>query len=178
MTDVNSARRRFSLVLIVLLCLDVAAIGVLISPIGRSSRSAHTRLQQLWSQLRDKDREAMPLRGIDGKVVEAKQEIQGFFAGRLPSSYAAVSDRLNKVAGSSGITLANVRYDTEPAAVAGLDRVSIDLAISGDYLQAVKFINALERDKMFFLVNGVAVQGSGSGVVRLQLNVETYLKSA
>ena len=33
----------------------------------------------------------------------------------------------------------------------------MEITLSGDYLQEVKFINALERDKMFFLIDGIAL---------------------
>jgi type IV pilus assembly protein PilO len=40
----------------------------------------------------------------------------------------------------------------------------------------VKFINALERDKIFFVIGGVTL-GEQQGNVRLQLKLETYLRS-
>ena len=58
----------------------------------------------------------------------------------------------------------------------GLRNLNIDLALSGSYLQEVKFINALERNKLFFLIDGVTL-GEQQGNVRLQLKVETYLRS-
>ena len=38
--------------------------------------------------------------------------------------------------------------------VEDLHKLYIEIALSGDYLQEVKFINGLERDKMFFLIDG------------------------
>ncbi len=55
-------------------------------------------------------------------------------------------------------------------------RGSVQFHPSGSYLQEVKFINELERDKMFFLIDGVAL-GEQQGNVRLQLKLETYLRS-
>jgi hypothetical protein len=40
----------------------------------------------------------------------------------------------------------------------------------------VKFINALERSKLFFLIDGVTLVEQ-QGNVRLQLKVETYLRN-
>jgi type IV pilus assembly protein PilO len=51
----------------------------------------------------------------------------------------------------------------------------MEITLSGDYLQEVKFINALERDKMFFLIDGITL-GEQQGNVRLQLKLETYLR--
>jgi type IV pilus assembly protein PilO len=68
-----------------------------------------------------------------------------------------------------------VKYDEKDAPIGGLRKLSIEIALSGDYLQEVKFINALERDPMFFLVDGISL-GEQQGNVRLQLKLETYLR--
>jgi len=49
--------------------------------------------------------------------------------------------------------------------------------LSGDYLQIARFINELERDKLFYIVDGVQLGSSESGTVRLQITVETYLRT-
>ena len=59
----------------------------------------------------------------------------------------------------------------------GVRRVEIDADLAGDYLQLVRFINALERDQVFFLVDSVVLGGEQNGVVKLQLKLETYLKT-
>ena len=53
---------------------------------------------------------------------------------------------------------------------------TIEADLAGDYLQLVRFINALERDQQFFLVDSVVLGGEQNGVVKLQLKLETYLK--
>jgi len=58
----------------------------------------------------------------------------------------------------------------------GVRRVEIEADLAGDYLQLVRFINALERDQQFFLVDSVVLGGEQNGVVKLQLKLETYLK--
>ena len=83
---------------------------------------------------------------------------------------------LGKVAGDTGVHLTAVKYDDKDAVIEGLRKLNIEITLSGDYLQEVKFINALERDKMFFLIDAVAL-GEQQGNVRLQLKLETYLRS-
>ncbi len=53
----------------------------------------------------------------------------------------------------------------------------IDANFVGDYLQVVKFINAMERDKTFFILDSVTLGEAQGGTVRVQLKFETYLKS-
>ena len=48
--------------------------------------------------------------------------------------------------------------------------------MAGDYLQLVRFVNGLEREQMFFLVDSVGLAGDQAGLVKLQLKLETYLK--
>jgi hypothetical protein len=39
-----------------------------------------------------------------------------------------------------------------------------------------RFINATERDEMFFIINSVTLGGEPQGPVRLNVKLETYLK--
>jgi Tfp pilus assembly protein PilO len=176
MAGLKETRRRFTVALITLAAISLVAIGILISPIGKSSRKGPQRLEGLWNELRTKDREVIPLRGIDKKVLTAKQEIVGFYDARLPASYASVFDQLGKLASGSGVQLTSGRYHTEPADVSGLQRIDIEANISGSYVNVVKFINTVERDKMFFLVDGVALGEQQAGAVSLQIQIETYLR--
>ena len=60
----------------------------------------------------------------------------------------------------------------------GLRPVEIQADFSGDYLQLVRFINALERDPLFFIIDSVELGGEQGGVVKLQLKLETYQKAS
>jgi type IV pilus assembly protein PilO len=41
----------------------------------------------------------------------------------------------------------------------------------------VRFINALERDKLFFIVDSVELGGEQGGQVKLGMKLETYLRA-
>ena len=49
--------------------------------------------------------------------------------------------------------------------------------VSGDYLQLVRFVNALERNKIFFMVDELELGNEQSGTVKLQIKLETYLRT-
>jgi hypothetical protein len=53
----------------------------------------------------------------------------------------------------------------------------MDASLSGDYRPLVLFVNGLERDKTFFLINGVTLTGQQSGTVGLRLRLTTYLRA-
>ena len=68
-------------------------------------------------------------------------------------------------------------YKTDEAEIEGLEKKEVDADVSGDYLQVARFINALERNKLFFIVDGVQLGSEQSGGVKLQIKVETYSRT-
>jgi hypothetical protein len=143
---------------------------------GRSREARQRDLDALQSQLVAKRLEVLPTRGMDGKLKQASTDITDFYKDRFPAQYSSVSEELGKLASQSGVQISAVKYDDKDTPVEGLRKLNVEVAISGSYLQEVKFINALERDKLFFLVDGVTL-GEQQGNVRLQLKMETYLRT-
>jgi hypothetical protein len=54
--------------------------------------------------------------------------------------------------------------------------VTVTANLGGNYEEAMKFINALERNKMFFIVDAVNLGDQNGGNVRLNISLETYMK--
>ena len=175
MASIREVRKALVPVLIGLVVLDLAAVGYLVSPMGRSRKSRQRDLVQLQAQLVAKRQEVLPARGMDGKLKQASTDIAGFYKDRFPAQYSTVSEELGKLAGQTGVQIAGVKYDDKDTPVEGLRELNIEIALSGSYLQEVGFINALERDQLFYVVDGVAL-GEQQGNVRLQLKVQTYLR--
>ena len=55
--------------------------------------------------------------------------------------------------------------------------MEIEADLGGSYTSLAKFINALERDEMFFIIDSVTLGGSPQGPVSLNMKLETYLKA-
>jgi hypothetical protein len=68
------------------------------------------------------------------------------------------------------------KYKEEDTEISGVVPVEIDGSFSGDYLQLVRFINALERSKLFFAVDSVDLAGESTGTVKLQITMHSYLR--
>ena len=176
MASIREARKTLIPAVIALVVIDLACVGYLLSPAGRSRQARQRDLDALTVQLAAKRQEVLPTRGMDGKLKQASTDIADFYKMRFPVQYSAVSEELGKLAAANGVQIAAVKYDDKDAPVEGLRKLSLELALSGSYLQEVKFINALERDKLFFVIDGVTL-GEQQGNVRLQLKVETYLRT-
>lgn len=176
MATIRDIRRTTTPVVGVLAVLILACVVYIFSPAGRSRQARAREYQQLQSEVLAKRKEVLPTRGMDEKLKQASLDIDGFYKSRFAAEYSTVTEELGKVAGDTGVHLAAVKYDDKDAPVEGLRKLEIEITLSGDYLQEVKFINALERDKIFFLIDGVSL-GEQQGNVRLQLKVETYLRA-
>jgi type IV pilus assembly protein PilO len=176
MASIRETRRKLMPVVIALAVLDLACVGYVLSPAGRSRQARQREYSQLRAQLVAKQEEVLPTRGMDGKLKQASHDITGFYDGRFPAEYSSVSEELGKIAADTNVHLSGIKYEEKPAPIEDLRKLNIEIALAGDYLSEVKFINGLERDKMFFLIDGIAL-GEQQGNVRLQLKLETYLRA-
>jgi len=177
MTDVKHTRRKLTIALVALLCLDVACVAVLVSPIGRASRDGRRTESALWSELQTKTHQTLPLHGLDSKIKDAKSEITQFYDERFPDRFAKVPEELGKLAADNGVMLSSVKYSSEDTDVPGIRMVRVEAAIDGDYFKEARFINAVERDKTFFIIDSVALGEQQKGGVHLQIVFETYVRS-
>jgi hypothetical protein len=125
------------------------------------------------------DAAAEPLRGLDAKLAKSTGEADRFYRERLPAVQSQVLGEIGDLARRSNVRMTRVTYS--PALVlAGtssqLTEEKMDASLSGDYRPLMQFINSLERDKMFFVIEGVTLNGQQSGTVNLRLRLTTYLR--
>jgi Tfp pilus assembly protein PilO len=170
-------RRKLKIVMMVMGGVDLVALILLLSPIAGSGDSRHQEMQQLAAEQRRKTKQVEPLRGLDKKVVLAKDQIDAFYKERVPTRQSAVTDELGKLASESGVKITQAKYDTKDPEDVGLTPVSVEATCEGSYVQLVRFINGLERDKLFFVVDSVVLGDAQGGAVKLQMKLETYLRT-
>jgi len=157
-----------------MVAIDVVALGILVSPLVGSTESRRQELAQLWQQLQVKTRQAEPLRGLDKKIPLATQQIDQFYKERFPSHDSDVAEALGNLAKENNVKIQSFKYKWDDPEAVGLRRVVIEASMQGDYQPLAKFLNGLERDKIFFIVNSVGL-AEQNGLV-LQMKLETYQK--
>ena len=177
MPDLGKSRRKLKIAIGAMLAADIVAVGILFSPLVGSAESRKTQLDQLRIELRKKTHDVEPLRGMDKKIVLAKDQIGEFYKGRFAAKDSELTNELGKLASENGIRIQQAHYKEEDPESSGIVPVEIDGSFSGDYLQLVRFINTLERSKMFFEVDGVDLAGEGAGPVKLGITIHSYLRS-
>ena len=177
MADLQDARRKLKIAIGVMLALDLAAAVVLFSPLVGSAESRRFQKNSLAAELTKKNREVQPLRGMDKKVDLAKKQIPQFYAERFAARDSDIADELGKIASENGVKIQQAKYKQEVPEIANIVPVEIQGDFSGDYLQLVRFINSLERSKLFITVDGVDLASEGAGPVRLQVTMHSYLRA-
>lgn len=178
MADISRTRQRILATIIALGVVDAAALVYLLLPYrsGASQPAAVQRgAEEEYRQLKP---QAVPLQGIDQKLEQAQKDDAAFIQNRVPSRYSDVVEELGKLAKASHISISGVTYTTEPAKLNGLESLQMHAGLAGQYVDLVKFINSVERDKMFFIIDTINLTGQKSAEVRLDVKLDTYLRSA
>ncbi len=149
----------------------------------------------LWSQAKGESADALaaqrvqlvtaeqlakPLEGLDAKLKTANIKADKFYAERLPVSYSEIATQEGILAKADNVRLSGANYSQEPvvdvSSMGPLTEIKIDARLSGDYIGLVRFLNGLERDKVFFVINGVTLTGQESGRVNLRVKLTTYMR--
>jgi len=177
MPDLRQTRKNIKTALGILVAVDVIALVALFSPLVGSADSRHQELNQLWTELQAKTRQVQPLTNLPDKVTVANRQIADFYKKRFPAQDSQIATQFGKLAAANGVTITQAKYKVKDSEVGGLVPVEMDADLSGNYVSLAKFINALERDEMFFLISDIALAGEQKGPIKLQMRVETYLRA-
>jgi len=176
MPDLRETRRKVKIAIGAMIAADVAAVALMVSPLVGSTASRKQQLNQLWLTLQGKTRQVEPLRGLDTKIPQAKQQIDEFYKERFPVHDSEVAEALGNLAKQCNVKIDGEKFQWgDPDPVVSLRRVEIEASIQGDYQALARFLNGLERDKVFFIVNSVGL-ATQNGPVVLQIKLETYQK--
>lgn len=183
MPDLRQTRKKLTTLLAVLVGIDVLAAALYFSPLIGSPESRRQELNRLQMDLIMKTRATVPLENLPQKVQVANRQIAEFYKTRFPSHNSQVLIELGKLASENGVRIAQAKYKSEDESntkqrppIEGLQPILMEADMSGSYTGLAKFINALERDQMFFIINNVTFGGEPQGSVKLTVSMETYLK--
>lgn len=182
MADLSRVRKRIAYSIIALAVVDVAALVYLALPLRAGVAQPEQVQQQSDEEYRRLSHTNVPLRGIDQKLAQAQKDGTTFIDRRLPSRYSDVVAELGKLASANQISIGSVAYASTPGDLPGILNLEMHAGLAGQYVNLVKFLNAVERDKMFFIIDSIGLTGQGgktgqpSGLVHLDVKVDTFLR--
>jgi Tfp pilus assembly protein PilO len=177
MPDLRQTRKGIKTALVVMGVVDVLALVIFISPLVGSADSRRQEMNRLQTELNTKTKLVAPLRNLPEKVVLANHQIVDFYKKRFPAQDSQMVTEFGKLAAANGITIEQAKYKVKEVGPGGLQPVEMDADLAGNYIALAKFINGLERDDTFFIINSITLGGEAQGPVKLNVKLETYLKA-
>ena len=177
MPDLRKTRKSLKTALAIMAGVDLLAAIAYFSPLVGSAETRRQEMLQLQAELTKETRAVAPLQNMPQKVLLANSQIVQFYKKRFPAQDWEIVDRFDKLAAANGVTVEQTRYKKDEEGAGRLQPVEIDADLAGNYTSLAHFINALERDEMFFIINSVTLGGEPQGPVKLSVKLEAYLKA-
>jgi len=160
------------------LAIAVLAVGIRVGlDWQETSGSNMDAIAGRQAELRTLQLQTAPLRGLDKKVELSREQIDEFYAKRIPPSYSSILERLGELQGKGRVQLTRVAYVPLPGA-GDLTEIRMEAGLSGDYPSIMRFVNGLERSQTFFVIRAMSLTGQQSGAVNLRMQFSTWLRPA
>jgi type IV pilus assembly protein PilO len=177
MPDFRKTRKDLKTALAIMIGVDVVAAIIYFSPLVGSPESRRMQMNQLQAELNTKTREVAPLKDLPQKVDLASKQISEFYKKRFPTENSQIATEFGKLTRENGVTIEQGKYKLPEEEVGNVQPVQMEYDLSGSYTSLAKFINAVERDEMFFIIDSVTLGGDPHGAVKLNVKLETYVKA-
>ena len=103
--------------------------------------AAAQQLNQLRIELLKKNRDVTPLRGMDKKIVLAKDQIGGFYKDRFAASDSELLNELGKLASENRIRMQHMSYKEEDSETSGV----IPVEIEGSFYRRLSATGAIHQ---------------------------------
>jgi hypothetical protein len=111
---------------------------------------------------------------------KTRADLKQFYSENLPVRTSEVTQQVAKLIAETGVTTQSVRYppntSNEKSALPGIEEIRIETNVTGDYEKVARFINALEQDRMLFIIDKISLTGEQGGLVTLQISFSTFLR--
>jgi Tfp pilus assembly protein PilO len=177
MAALSQVRDRFVIVVLLFLVIDVAAVAFLLSPWGRSPDQRADEYNRARNERIQKAHDIQPLTGMPEKLKRSNKDSGDILRTRLPDQSSQISNELGKLAAANHVKLEQAVYDTQETDLPGVQRLLVKASLTADYLNLMRFINALEREKMLMVIDSVKLNESQGGEVRVDLGLEAFKKA-
>lgn len=172
MGNPGQVRQRFILVVTVLSAINLALLVYLFWT--GSSGSSQEALQNRYNSLK---REVELWEKTNPEKTRA--DLKQLYSENLPARWSQISQQVEKLTRETGVIAQSIHYPTdasEKAALPAVQQIKIETIVTGDYTKVARFINALEQDKLLFIIEKISLSGQEGGVVSLQITFNTFLR--
>jgi Tfp pilus assembly protein PilO len=177
MGDLEQTRKRFVTVAVSLGVINLALLVYLLWP-GTShaaQQADEAALQQKYATLKLEVE-----RWQASNPENTREDLKRLYAEDVPARWSQISQQIEKLLKENGVSAQSIHYvpdNDEKSALPNVQRIKIDTSVTGDYTKVAKFINAMEQNKLLFIIDKISLSGQAEGgTVTLQITFNTFLK--
>jgi Tfp pilus assembly protein PilO len=184
-------RQAVPLLITVLALVNALFFGLVLRPAGARASAAREGMRQLQDEVKSRRATVAHLGEIESKLGEARSEDVSFYQQKfLPraTGFSTVMEELEKLAVASHVKRGGANWSlTDVPDRPDLSAVEITTTMEGDYAGIVQFVNRVERDPLFLLIDQVSAVGgapppgqtlasNAPRSVRLAIRLITYFR--
>ncbi|MGH9739794.1 MAG: GspMb/PilO family protein [Candidatus Acidiferrales bacterium] len=173
-------KKGFAMVLCLLVAADVALIVVLWQ-IGREGPQAmRGRMMRLTEESKFLRADVARGQKIRASMPNSGRECDAFYNKAFFDSttgYSQIEADLNSISKDAGVQTSGLKFKQKEVKGRGVMEVDVATTVTADYPSLIHFINGLERSQDFYLLDGLALHSSQSGLVDLDLSLHTYFRT-
>jgi hypothetical protein len=174
MGDLHGTRQKFILAAVVLSVINVALLVYLFW--GGSGGPTLSALQKQAKDLQDE-----VTRWEKNNPEKTRADLKQFYAENIPVRDSQISEQVEKLTRDTGVSAPAIQYpvgNEEKNSLPDVRQIKVETNVTGDYEKVARFINALEQDKMLFIIEKISLSGQQGGVVSLQISFNTFLRES
>jgi hypothetical protein len=172
--------------LVLLAVVNVLVFALALKPVGARAREQRDTLQRLQEDQQARGAALARLREIISLLDAARTDDAAFYQEKfLPRNegFSIIMEELDKVAKANNVNKGSVAYSLgEVPGRPEINQVEITTTVDGEYAHIVQFVNALERNRLFLLIDSIGV-GAGGGTtpgqprtVKLSLRLAAFFR--
>jgi Tfp pilus assembly protein PilO len=176
MANLRETSRKLRIAMAILVGFNVLALGALAYMWTRGSSALPAEFDQLHRLVMTRKNTVVPPETVTQRVKEAREQIAKLYEDRFPRSSAAIFETLGGLARENRVNLTQASYKVNETDMPTVQQVEITADLNGDYAQTMRFINALEREKLFLIVDGVNLAEQEGGRVKLNIRIQAFMK--
>lgn len=172
--------------LVLLALINILVFALALKPAGIRTREQRDTLQRLQDEGQSRRATVARLREIISRLDVARNENAAFYQDKfLPraTGFSTIIESLDKLAKANNVSKGPVSYTlTDVPGRADVNQVEIVTTVEGDYTHAVQFINQVERDPLFLLIDSINVMAGGGTpgqprTIKLAVRLAAFFRS-
>ena len=176
-------KRRLIYPLIAAIVLNAAIFAAVVYPLSLKEAGGERAAQIAAMQLASARRDYESARATATGKVSADAELEKFYTAVLPPDQSAARRitflKIEQLAKAAHVTLVNRQFDPKQDRDSSLGKLSITVALTGQYRDVRRFIYDLETAPEFLILENVALQQGADNDRGLSVNlkVATYYRA-